>query len=89
MMGRLTFGMSLAVDFDCYLIDEGASAGDVRFVNRAREALTSKLRNRTIIMVSHNVADVRSFCRRGAVLHGGNLTFFEDLDEAIATYESL
>lgn len=89
MMSRLNFGLSLAIDFDCYLIDEGASAGDYRFVNRAREALTAKLRDRSIVMVSHSAAHIRTFCRTAAVLHDGALTFFEDLDEAIATYESL
>lgn len=89
MMSRLLFAMSLAVDFDCYLIDEGTSAGDHRFVNRARQVLTDRLRNRSIIMVSHSAAHIRAFCRTAAVLHDGALTFFEDIDEAIATYEAL
>lgn len=89
MMSRLLFAMSLAVDFDCYLIDEAAGAGDYRFVNRARQALADRLRNRAIIMVSHSAAHIRSFCRSAAVLHEGALTFFEDVDEAIATYEAL
>ncbi|MGG5812507.1 ABC transporter ATP-binding protein [Falsiroseomonas sp. CW058] len=89
MMGRLLFAMSLAVDFDCYLIDEATSAGDQRFVARARQALSDRLRSRTVVMVSHSAAHIRSFCRTAAVLNDGALTFFEDLDEAIATYEAL
>jgi capsular polysaccharide transport system ATP-binding protein len=89
MMSRLLFAMSLAIDFDCYLIDEGASAGDQRFVARAKQALSDRLRSRTIVMVSHSAAHIRTFCRTAAVLHEGMLTFYEDLDEAIATYEAL
>jgi capsular polysaccharide transport system ATP-binding protein len=89
MMSRLLFAMSLAVDFDCYLIDEGASAGDQRFVARARQALSDRLRNRSVVLVSHFAGHIRTFCRTGAVLHDGSLTFYEDLDEAIATYEAL
>lgn len=89
MMSRLLLALSLAIDFDCYLIDEATGAGDPRFVNRAREMLTERLRRRTVVMVSHNAGHVRTFCRTAAVLHEGALTFFEDIDEAIATYEAL
>ena len=89
MMSRLQFGLSLAMDFDCYLIDEATGAGDERFVQRARQALETKLRARAVVMVSHNAKHIRTFCRTGAILHDGSLTFFEDLDEAIATYEAL
>jgi capsular polysaccharide transport system ATP-binding protein len=89
MMSRLQFGLSLAADFDCYLIDEATGAGDERFVTRARQALETRLRARALVMVSHNARHIRTFCTTGAILHDGALTFFEDLDEAIATYEAL
>jgi capsular polysaccharide transport system ATP-binding protein len=41
MRGRLTFGISLAIDFDCYLIDEGTSVGDAWFVRNVRRPLPS------------------------------------------------
>jgi capsular polysaccharide transport system ATP-binding protein len=85
----LQLGLSLAMDFDCYLIDEATSAGDQRFIERARRALETRLRNRSLVIVSHQVAHIRTFCRTAAILHDGRLTFFEDLDEAIATYEAL
>ncbi|HEV7265257.1 MAG TPA: ABC transporter ATP-binding protein [Falsiroseomonas sp.] len=89
MMSRLQLGLSLAMDFDCYLIDEATSAGDQRFIERARRALESRLRNRSLVIVSHQTTHIRTFCRTAAILHDGRLTFFEDLDEAIATYEAL
>jgi capsular polysaccharide transport system ATP-binding protein len=89
MMSRLLLGLSLAMDFDCYLIDEATSVGDKRFIDRTHEALQNRLRNRALVMVSHTAFHIRSFCRTAAILHNGALTFFEDLDEAIATYETL
>ncbi|WP_270938408.1 ABC transporter ATP-binding protein [Falsiroseomonas oryzae] len=89
MMSRLQLGLSLAMDFDCYLIDEATSVGDQRFIERTQHRLETRLRSRALIMVSHHSSHIRTFCRTAAILHDGILTFFEDLDEAIATYEAL
>lgn len=89
MMARLLLGLSLAMDFDCYLIDEATSVGDARFIDRTQAALENKLHDRALVMVSHQPHHIRTFCRTAAILHNGALTFFEDLDEAIATYEAL
>jgi capsular polysaccharide transport system ATP-binding protein len=89
MMSRLLLGLSLALDFDCYLIDEATSVGDQRFIDRTEHVLRTKLENRALVLVSHHSLHIRTFCRTAAILHDGSLTFFEDLDEAIATYEAL
>ena len=89
MMGRLLLGLSFAVDFDCYLIDEVTAAGDARFVIRAQEMLAEKTRGRTVVLVSHVAEHLKLYCRTAAVLHNGGLTFFEDIDEAVATYKAL
>ncbi len=89
MMGRLLMGLSLAVDFDCYLIDEVTATGDSRFVTRSQELLTRKTRERAIVFVTHLPDHLKLYCRTAAVLHEGSLTFFEDIDEAVATYQAL
>jgi capsular polysaccharide transport system ATP-binding protein len=89
MMARLLLGLSLSMDFDCYLIDEATSVGDQRFIERTQATLETRLRSRALVMVSHHAMHIRTFCRTAAILHDGSLTFFEDLDEAIATYEAL
>jgi capsular polysaccharide transport system ATP-binding protein len=89
MMGRLLFGLSLAVEFDCYLVDEITAAGDPRFIARTQSALNERLRGRTIIMVSHIPEHLHLYCRTAAVLNEGALTFYEDLNEALATYQAL
>jgi len=89
MRSRLSFALSLAVDFDCYLLDEITSAGDARFNAKCQQALLSRRRRSALILVSHNAQTVRAFCRYAAVLNEGRLCFHEDLDEAFAAYEQL
>ncbi|MCX8134891.1 MAG: ABC transporter ATP-binding protein [Roseococcus sp.] len=89
MKARLSFALSLAVDFDCYLLDEVTSAGDARFNAKCRQALLARRRRSAVILVSHNEETVRTFCRHAAVLKRGRLTFYEDMDEAFARYAEL
>ena len=42
MMARLAFGLSMAIEFDCYLIDEVTAVGDARFQRRCAEAFTRR-----------------------------------------------
>ena len=83
MMARLAFGISLAVDFDCYLVDEVTAAGDDRFRQRCEEALHHRRTTGTLIMISHDPGTLRAYCERGAVLQNGKLRFFETIDEAV------
>jgi capsular polysaccharide transport system ATP-binding protein len=87
MCARLAFGISLAVDFDCHLVDEVTSAGDERFRARCHEALLHRRNTGTLIMVSHDAETLRAYCTRGAVLREGVLTVFDDLETAIADHQ--
>ena len=83
MKARLAFGMSLALDFDCYLIDEVTAVGDERFKKKSRKAFQEKLPHSRIIMVSHSKGQVKEYCDCGIYLSGGNVEFFDDVDELI------
>jgi len=85
MRTRLALAVSLAVDFDCYLVDEALAVGDTRF----GRAFAEKIENSGLILVSHSPALVRRLCTRAAVLDQGILTFYDDIDEALATYNAL
>ena len=89
MRARLAFALSMAIDFDCYLIDEVLAVGDGRFLNRCREELLVKRRDRAMILVSHQANTVRDICDRASVLHEKKLHHFDDMDEAYAFYEEL
>ncbi|MHB8283838.1 MAG: ABC transporter ATP-binding protein [Caulobacteraceae bacterium] len=83
MVARLAFGVSLAIDFDCYLVDEVTAAGDERFRLRSEAALASRRDNATLIMVSHVPETLKAYCSRGAVLYNGMLSFYDTVDEAL------
>lgn len=89
MQSRLAFGLSMAIDFDCYLIDEVIAVGDARFTERCRIALEERRKRSALLMVSHHSSILKAFCDTAAILHEGRLTFHEDLDEAIAIYNGL
>src|ERR1700744_5449113 len=54
MRARLAFGISLAVDFDCYLVDEIIAVGDKRFQKKSFDELFQRRKDSAMIIVSHN-----------------------------------
>ena len=88
MRARLGFGVSLAVDFDCFLIDEIVAVGDARFQQKCHDELFVKRRDRSMIIVSHNDGYIREHCDRAGVLAQQTLTNFADMDEAYAFYKA-
>lgn len=86
MRARLAFAISMAVEFDCYLIDEVISVGDARFHDKCRAELFEKRRDRAMIMVSHEAHNIREHCGRACVLDRGSLHQFPDIDTAYEFY---
>jgi capsular polysaccharide transport system ATP-binding protein len=89
MRARFAFALSLAIDFDCYLIDEIIAAGDQRFQRRSHEELFEKRTDRSMILASHVGEIVSSYCSRALVLHHGRGKVFDDLDLALDIYNDL
>jgi capsular polysaccharide transport system ATP-binding protein len=89
MRARFVFALSLAIDFDCYLIDEVISVGDQRFQRRSHEELFEKRADRSMILASHVGEFVRAYCSRAVVLHRGRGKVFTDLDLALDIYNNL
>jgi capsular polysaccharide transport system ATP-binding protein len=89
MLARLSFGISLAVDFDCYLIDEITSVGDNWFREKCHAELKARQANGAIIMVSHDMGTLRRYCSSAAILSNAKLTYYENLEEAARAYEAL
>jgi capsular polysaccharide transport system ATP-binding protein len=89
MRARLAFGLSFAIDFDCYLIDEVILAGDQRFHRKCQDELFDKRSGRALILASHAIDIVRDTCSSALVLKNGRAKFFRDLDVAIQIYCAL
>ena len=89
MRARFAFALSLAIDFDCYLVDEIIAAGDQRFQRRSHEELFEKRADRSMILASHIGDIVKAYCSRAVVLHRGRGKVFDDLDLALDIYHDL
>lgn len=89
MRSRLTFGCSMGIKFDTYLVDEVTAVGDRAFKKKSKRIFAERMKTSSAIMVNHNMKDVRNFCNAGVVLEHGRARYFDDLDEAIAVHEAM
>lgn len=89
MRARLSFALSMAMDFDCYLVDEVTAVGDSKFQKKCKDAFDEKKNTSSIIMVSHSSDILKAHCDKGAILHNGELKIYEDLDKAMEIYKDL
>ncbi|MCY1669388.1 ABC transporter ATP-binding protein [Rhizobium sp. SL86] len=89
MRTRLAFGLTLAVEFDCFLIDEVIAVGDQRFQRKCHDELFVKRKHCAMILVSHDVNTIRNYCNRALVLKSGRGRVFDDLDLALSIYSTL
>jgi capsular polysaccharide transport system ATP-binding protein len=78
----------LALEFDIYLIDEGMpSSTDVEFNRKAGQVLRQRLKDATVVVVSHQPSTLEKFCRSAGVLRNGQLYMFDTLEEAKRLYD--
>jgi len=87
MKARVAFGLSMAIDFDVYLVDEVTAVGDKRFRDKCTKVFSDRKEHSSIIMISHSMPTLRAQCTRGALLAKGSFTVFDTIDEAIEKYE--
>lgn len=89
MRTRLTFGASMGIKFDTYLVDEVTAVGDKSFKDKSKAVFAERMNTSSAIMVNHNMSQVREFCDAGVVLEKGRATYFDDLEEAISLHQAM
>ncbi len=89
MKARLAFGLSMAIDFDVYLIDEITAVGDDDFKKKSQAVFKDKLANSQIIMVSHSAHTIQQYCDCGLLFEGQTIRFFDDVADLLAAYKEL
>ena len=89
MKARLAFALSLAVEFDCYLIDEVIAVGDSRFKDKCKYELFERRKDRSIILVSHSYSAMKQYCDNAMVLDAGRMYHFDNMDAAYQHYNAL
>jgi capsular polysaccharide transport system ATP-binding protein len=71
MRAKFSFGVSLAIEFDCYLIDEVLAVGDQQFRRKCKRELFEKRSDRAMLMVSHQPSMIRETCEFGLLIENG------------------
>ena len=89
MRARLAFALSIAIEFECYLIDEVIMVGDARFYQRCQDELFSKRGERALVVVSHDMNFIREVCDTAAVIHDSTMTMCGSVGEAVDFYHAL
>jgi capsular polysaccharide transport system ATP-binding protein len=79
MRARLGFGLSMAIDFAVYLVDEVTAVGDRPFQEKCQKAFADRRAKSSVIMVSHSVGTLGDYCSRFILLSDGKLELYDDL----------
>ncbi len=88
MRARISFGLSMAFNFDYYLLDEAGAVGDANFKKKSQALLDELKQKSNIIMVSHSLDDLTRNCDVAFLMRNGQAEFFEDIAEAIEVYKA-
>ncbi|MDD6088122.1 MAG: ATP-binding cassette domain-containing protein [Desulfovibrionaceae bacterium] len=86
---KLAFGLSMAIDFDLYLIDEGYRIGDRNFRRKCDECFQQRLKNASCIIASSQTSLIKRYCSRIMILHEGHFMSFPTADQTLEAYEAL
>lgn len=89
MKSRLAFGISMAFEFDYYLMDEVFAAGDPSFRAKCDALMAEKRKNSQFLIVSHAMGPIASICDVGLVLERGKISCYDNIKDAIHHYKSL
>ena len=87
MEARLAFSVAVCLQPDILLLDEVLAVGDQAFRERCLERLRQyHARGGTLILVSHELEQLRALCTRGVLLDQGRIVFDGPIDAALARY---
>jgi lipopolysaccharide transport system ATP-binding protein len=87
MYTRLAYSVAAHLDADILLVDEVLAVGDAAFQKKCLGQMNDATRQgRTVVFVSHNLAQVRAFCSRGIVLDHGSLVYDGPIQDALNHY---
>jgi lipopolysaccharide transport system ATP-binding protein len=87
MFVRLAFAISAHVDADLLIVDEALAVGDAAFQFKCLSRLEQLLQQGvTILLVSHDIQMIKSYCSRAIYLHEGSVVFDGDCQTATELY---
>ena len=89
MRSRVSFGTSMAFDYDYYLIDEVMAVGDPIFRKKSSALFKEKIQGSSVILVSHNLKEITDLCDSLMVVERGDVKVFDNVEDGIKFYQDL
>ncbi|MDH4231472.1 MAG: polysaccharide ABC transporter ATP-binding protein, partial [Nitrospirota bacterium] len=87
---RLAFSTAIHFDPDFLVVDEVLAVGDSRFQQKCSEKLRAfQLAGKSLILVSHDLEQIRSLCDEVLVLDEGRLVMQGEPESALQCYHDL
>lgn len=87
MRARLAFSIATMREPEILLIDEALAVGDRKFRNRSlRRIREIRERANTVVMVTHNLGEIKATCDRTIWLDAGKIVMDAPTSEVLATY---
>ena len=88
LRSRFVFTLSYGIPADFYLADGALFGGDEPFRSRCIELAKQRKSEAAFLFTTRSPRDIRLFADVGGVLKNGRLTFYPDVESAIAAYEA-
>ncbi len=90
MLVRLGFAASTCLSYDILVMDELIGAGDMVFAKKAADRVNRYMdSSRILVLASHNVNILRTFCTRAILLDAGSIVADGDIEEVLPQYDQL
>ena len=87
MIMRIGFSVAVHIPYDILIVDEVLSVGDYLFQRKCVNAIRSIIKSgKTVIITSHSLSDVSSFCNRLILLRDGKIVMEGETDKVIQAY---
>lgn len=87
MFVRLAFATQIFSNPDILIVDEALSVGDIRFQQKCYRAMDVMMKDKTVILVTHDTAAVTRFCKRVIWLERGKVRFDGEVAEGLKQYQ--
>lgn len=88
MKARLGFSISITIDPEILIVDEALSVGDKAFAEKCMEKMREfQEKGKTMIFVSHSVAQMKEFCQKILWLEFGTVKAYGTSEEILPEYE--
>lgn len=87
MIARLGFSIATIVSADILIVDEILAVGDIAFQNKCHQRMANMLAGgTTLILVSHNIDDVRRLCRKAVYIEHGQMKDYGEVNQVCDHY---